>query len=223
MPLLLLSILFYSSNINAQNNISLSDLMNESRILNAVNGTNNPDIKGSPYENDEFIKGVAVAFSDMIYNDVLLRLNIYNDQIEFKNDKGEILGIVNPDYFRYFEFNDLKIQYLPYYVGKKILKSYFFVKEEGEATLLFKPKVTFEEATKPAAYQEAKPAAFKRIPDEIFIKKGNEPAVEITNKKSLIEALSEKEQSISNFLKENKIKTSDPEDILKVVKYYNLK
>ncbi|NQU88689.1 MAG: hypothetical protein HQ541_23345 [Mariniphaga sp.] len=218
--LILFGVLIFSSSVFSQDFRSINDLINETNIRSrGIN--NNNDYTGSPYENDEFVKGKLITHSEFIYNDIPLRLNIYNNNIEYKDDKGETFAIDNPDYFSLINIGDAKIRYITYELGKKINKAYFKVIEEGKATLLLKPKVNFQEATKPGAYQEAKSASFKRLPDEIYIQVGEKKAQQVTNKKSLLLILSEKQGLINAFLKENKIKLNKSEDILKVVRYYN--
>jgi hypothetical protein len=104
---------------------------------------------------------------------------------------------------------------------KNVNKGYFKIIKEGEATLLVKPKVVFQEATPPAPYKDAEPASFIRKSDEIFIKIGEREAQPVLNKKSLEEILSKKQKLIEGFLKENKIKYSNIRDIQKVVIFYN--
>ena len=198
----------------------INELMTSNLIRTIRSADNSENYTGSPYDHDEFINGSLITVSKQIYKDVPLRLNIYNNSVEFKSG-DKVLEIDTPELFEYITIGESKIQYLPYSITKKISKGYFKIIEEGEATLLARPKVLFQEATKPGAYQDAKPAAFKRTNDEIFIKVGESQAQYVKNKKSLVEILSGKEDLVSAFIKKNKIKASDINNVRKLVQYYN--
>ena len=141
---------------------------------------------GSPYDNDKFSEGSLETTSKKIIKDIPLRMNIYNDNVEYKGDDGQIYEVSNPEKFDYFKIGDTKIRYLPYYGNKKIKKGYFKIMEEGAAMLLDKPKVILEPATTPGAYRDAKPANFKRLSDDYYIKVADTPAQTVSNKKNLL-------------------------------------
>ena len=49
------------------------------------------DVVGSPFANDEFLKGNVILNNDDEYENVPLKYNIYNDELYFKNAKDEML------------------------------------------------------------------------------------------------------------------------------------
>ncbi len=179
------------------------------------------EIQGSPFLNDEFIQGSVYTKQKMKYVDLPLRYNIYNDQIEFKSDKGEIQAIAVPDVVEKIEYGNYILVYLPYAVGKKVEKGFFIVKENGDATLLEKPVVVFEAATEPAAYKEAEPPKFNRRSDEYYIRVGNEPAQILHSRKDVPKIFPDHSKEVERFIKENKVKPDDPETLSGLVKYYN--
>lgn len=202
-----------------QNN-AINQLLNE-HYFKVINTTKTSfDYKGSPYENDTFIKGSLYTSTKQLYTDVPLRFNIYNDNIEFKSE-DKTLALENPNLFEFITIGQSKYVYLPYSVSKITKKGFFKVVEEGNATLLVKPKVVLYEAIRPGPYQDAVPATFSRTGDEIYIQIGiHEPQL-VANKKSLEEIFSDKKDRIAGFLKGNKIKVSSVDSVLKVVKFYN--
>jgi len=54
-----------------------------------------------------------------------------------------------------------------------------------------------------------------------YIKKNDLPAVKISNRKSLIGILEDKETEVLRFIKKEKISHNDPEDLKKLVEHYN--
>lgn len=216
-PALLLSVYSFSQ---AYTYSSLSELMTSNliRVVNLKSETG--EYSGSPYENEMFTKGELITKSRVIYKDVPLRINLYNNSIEYESD-GKAYELSNLDYFDYFTIGQSKFKFLPYRDGKRIDKSFLKVEEEGKATLLVRPVVKFEEATKPGAYQDAKPASFTRLTDQIYIKIGESEAHQVTGKKSIEEIFADKKETINKYLSENKIKFNNTEDLVKLVKFYN--
>lgn len=207
------------SQIYSYSNLNELFSSNHIRVINIHQGNNEYD--GSPYENDEFVKGSLVTTAEVEYKDIPLRLNIYNNNLEYQQE-GQAYELTSVDLFKYFMIGDAKFEYLPYSDGKKIDKAFFKVVEEGQANLLLKPVVKFDEPKLAAPYQDAKPATFNRVSDQVYIKVGEAEAKLASNKKSIEEIFSDKKEAITKFLSGNKIKYNNVDDMIKLVKYYNL-
>jgi len=179
------------------------------------------DIKGSPYLNDEFVNGSIFTIQKLMYSDVPLRFNIYNDDIEFKTPTGEVMALSAPEILEKAEFGSFQMVYSPYLQTNKIKKGFFVVLEQGKASLYAKPGIVFQEPTEPAAYKEAEPAKFVRKADEYYIRIGAEQAILIGNKKDIIAAFPDNQDKIESFINKNKTKTNKPESLKEVVKFYN--
>lgn len=198
------------------------DLFHTSKMLRGdMNKTlTESDIEGSPYLEDEFIKGTLYTTSNTKYVDVPLRYNIYNDNIEFDTGDG-IQALAAPEIVDKVEFGDYTMVYVPYSITKKIRRGFFIVDQEGKASLLIKPDVAFVEATEPGAYKQAEPAKFDKKENEYYIKVGMNEAKIISNKNDLEEVFPDHTKEIETFIKKNKIKHRKPEDLKKMVQYYN--
>lgn len=180
------------------------------------------DIEGSPYLNDEFINGTIYTTSQTKYVDVPLRYNIFNEQIEFKPDDDAVQALAAPETVEKVEFGDYKMVYVPYTLSRKIRHSFFREIVSGEqAVLLARPQVIFEDAKKPAAYQEAEPPKFIRKSDDYYIRVGKEPAVMISRKKDLEEVFPNHKNEVRSFIKKKKVKPNKPERMAELVQYYN--
>jgi hypothetical protein len=154
--------------------------------------------------------------------DVPLRYNIYNEQIEFKSDDDAVQALAAPETVEKVEFGDYKMVYVPYTLSRKIRRSFFREIESGErAVLLARPQVLFEDAKKPAAYQEAEPPKFIRKSDDYYIRVGKEPAVMIPRKKDLEEVFPNHKNEVRSFIKKKKVKPNNPERMAELVQYYN--
>ncbi len=180
---------------------------------------NEEGIKGSPYENEEFTNGFLVTINNTKYENIPLRLNIYNDDIEYQTKDGEILALYNRGIINHLMIGSSKYKYLPYSKGDRTYKTFFKVIEEGKASLLVRHKVIFSEARPAADYKKSAPPTFKRQPDEYYIKLDDGLAQKVSGKKDLETILS---PSVKAFIKKNKIKTTRLDDLQKLVHYYNM-
>ena len=180
------------------------------------------DIEGSPYLNDKFIEGAVFTTSKTKYVGVPLRYNIYNDQIEFKSGENQVQALAAPEVIEKVEFGDYTMVYIPFVITKKIRRGFFVEMEKGEKAALYaRPRIVFEKATKPAAYQEAEPAKFDRKSDEYYIRIGMEPAQLISRRKDLEEVFPNHKKEVKSFIKENRVRPNKPERIEKLVEFYN--
>jgi hypothetical protein len=179
------------------------------------------DIQGSPYLNDEFITGTVYTTSKEKYDGVPLRYNIYNDQLEFRVENAPIQAMAVPEMIEKVEMGNYHMEYIPYFDGKKVRQGFFIVEEKGEATLYSRPRVNFEHAKKPAAYQDAQPARFVSRPGECYIKVGEEPAKLMAKNKDLEEIFPNHKKELSSFIKSNKVRTNRPETMKELVSFYN--
>jgi len=179
------------------------------------------DIQGSPFLNDDFINGTIFTTQKQQYNDIPLRYNIYNDELEFKNPSGEILAMNTPEVVEIAVFGDNKLTYSGYLEGNKTKTGFFVIIEPGKAALLAKKSIFFIEATLPAAYKDAEPAKLKARNDVYYIKVGDFQALPADNKKNLVAAFPDNQDKIEAFISKNKVKLNKPESIAEVVKYYN--
>ena len=179
------------------------------------------DIKGSPYLNDEFINGTIFTTSKYQFVDVPLRYNIYNDELEFKTPTNEVQALATPEIVETVEFGDYKMVYIPYSNTKKIRNGFFIVEVEGDATLYSRKEIIFKKAEEPGAYKDAEPAKFVKKLDSYYIRVGLEQAKKVDSKKELLGVFPDHKDEISVFIKKNKVKTSKPEKLKELARYYN--
>lgn len=179
------------------------------------------DIKGTPFLNDDFIKGTIYTASEQKYVDLPLRYNIYNDELEFKTPEGEVLALGTPDIIEAVEYGNFVMVYLPYTDNTKVKKGYFKVIHPGDVSLFSKYVVAFKEAGEPNAYDNAKPAEFARRPDVYYIKIGEAQAKKVGSKKELLAAFPKHQKEVADFVKKNKVKSSNPDKLKSLISYYN--
>lgn len=179
------------------------------------------DYTGSPYLNEEFVNGSIFTLSKTKYEEVPLRYNILNDELEFITPSNEILALATPEIVEKAVLGNTILTFLPYERANKTLKGYFVLLEEGKANLYSKPDVFYKEATPPGAYKDPEPPKFVRKPDGYYIRFETGQALPVTSKKELISMFPDNREKIAGFISKNKIKTNKPEGLIDLVKYYN--
>jgi hypothetical protein len=227
---ILFASLFGVSNTFAQN--TFQSMYEIKRVIDLINFNkteqgefrrtlSEENIVGSPYLNDEFIEGSVFTKSKTQYAEVPLRYNIFNDEIEFRTDDGQVLALASAEVIEKVEFGDFYMEYIPYMVVKRMRRGFFNVLEKGNATLYQRSHVVFEDAKQPAAYQDAQPAKFVKKPDEFYIRVGLEPALPIAKNRDLEGAFPDHKKEIAEFIKKNRVRTNNPESLKELVIFYN--
>lgn len=199
------------------------ELYNTSKIISgsAKSTLFEVDYTGSPYLNDEFVIGSIYSVQRIQYEEVPLRYNIYNDELEFKSPTEEILALASPDIVEKAVIGDTTLVYLPFLLANKTKKGFFIILEEGKVSLYAKPDVFLKPATQPGAYKDPEPPKYVRKSDEYYLKTETGQAQLIANKKELFAAFPDNRDKIDNYISKNKIKINKPESLIELVKYYN--
>jgi len=183
------------------------------------------EIEGSPYLNNDFIKGYVVTIDSLKYIDIPLRYNIYNDEIEFEQN-ANVFALDNPLNYNEISIGTHIFLYLAFESGSgdnQNKSTYFEVLNPTQDLLLLKRfGVQFNKVTSAQGYVEAQPANFKKTPERFYLKfKNNELAKEVGNLKSTLSMFSDRSDEIASFIKKRKLKLRKEEDLITIVNYYN--
>jgi hypothetical protein len=178
------------------------------------------DFEGSPFLSEDFVVG-DVYSNQKSYRNILLRYNIFNDNMEFKQN--------NTTYALYPEprITKVRLEDEIYVVEKhevkgKMIYGYLERLDSGKVILLSKKIVRFTEKQDPKALESAsKPARFTRTQDEYYYKIDNGEVSKVGSLKNLIESLPDKKDDVTSYAKKEKISTRNEAELLKLVKYYN--
>ncbi len=176
--------------------------------------------EGSPYLSEDFVSGEVYGPKEK-FTGLLLRYNVFNDNIEFIQ-KGTTYAL-------YAEPRIVKVllgkeEYIveKHEIKGKMAYGYFARLDSGKVTLLAKKVVRFTEEQEPKALQgAATPAKFTRAPDVFYYRIGNAETSKVGSLKSFIDSLPDKKEEVSSYAKKEKIGTKNESDLVKLVKYYN--
>lgn len=190
-------------------------IFNTRKMLDAKG--NNIDlslVKGSPYLNKYFESGFVIVQKT---NDTLplnLRYNIFADEMEVKLDEKNNLSSVQKKI-------DISIKLAEkdfyYYEGN----GYYEVLFKGKYSLLLKYQSIFmEEEPGKTPMHQSKPAMFK-LKNTFFIMKDGIFTEVPSSNKGFYELLSNQKEKLQEFVKENKLKITNQQDLIKIIKFYN--
>jgi hypothetical protein len=203
----------------------MEDYLNQVRLDHVREGMNKnmyKDVEGSPFIPKEFREGKIQIKDEGLYGGKL-RYDMYANEIQYIA-KENIYAVAFPEDIEFIEIEDLMFIYTPYLSapsGSDLKESYFVVLMNGNCKLLAIKEVLLLDAEPKKPYIPAKPARFIQKKDSYFIKKNDLPAVLISNRKSLTGILEDKETEVFSFIKKEKISHNDPEDLKKLIGYYN--
>ncbi|WP_372648637.1 hypothetical protein [Draconibacterium sp.] len=223
---LFIILLFSSAGLYAQ---SIYDLRNAIDFfeMNKIskgehrNRLTESDIEGSPYLNDEFTAGTIYTYQKIQYNDIPLRYNIFNDEMEFQTPDEQILAIAAPEIVEKAVVGENTFSNIPYKLGNKVKRGYFILLTEGKLSLYARPEVLYQKPKEAAAYAEPEPAKFIKRPDTYYLRLNQEAAVKIESKKDLENFFTDHQSQMESFIKKNKIKPGKEDKMTELVEYYN--
>ncbi|GET29115.1 hypothetical protein SD074_13170 [Prolixibacter sp. SD074] len=179
------------------------------------------DIQGSPYLEDQFVKGTVFTTKNDKYVDVPLRYDQYQDELQFEKD-GKAMTFSPRDIVKRAEFGNRVFTYTTYqFTDSKTKEGYFEILADGNVRLLSQHTIKFFEKEKEKPYVDPKPARFDWPLEDFYIQVGALPAQHITKKKNLLEAFPKHHDEVARYYKSNKLSAKDKADLIKLVQYYN--
>jgi hypothetical protein len=175
------------------------------------------DIIGSPFQNDEFLKGSVILHNDDEYENVPLKYNIYDDELYFKSTKDEmLLSFVIP-------VKSFMIGGQTYLNGFPEIEnftktSYYGLLADKKIKLLFKAYKTIAESR---PYNS--PRAEKRFESykAYFILKGGKMYRFKPSKKDLINLFDSSGPKIEEYIRKEKINFKNDQDLIKIIDFIN--
>jgi len=212
---------YIASQEGEQNTMGLLDLMANTNVKWRLDdkATN---IDGSPYLNDEFEKGEVVLKDKTTFKDVLLRYNIYNDQMEFQDEGKEYaIGTGAWHLLDRISVGDNIFVVDIYSIGTREKEGYFTLLADGETKLLRKHEMKLTDPVPAKPMQDPKNSEFVRKQDVYYLKIGSERIYEINNLKKMIAHVGEHQDELKTFAKKEKISVKKPDKLAKLVDYYN--
>ena len=176
-------------------------------------------IEGSPYLNEDFVKG-HIYSNRGNFNDVEMRYNIYYVFMEFK-EKGQLYALVPNILVNKIQLDSLTFV-VDFYEHKGVSTPMYAVRlDSGRVSLMSKKRILFRDQQPGKPIEGDIPASYKQLPDVYYVKVGNGPLLEVRSMKKLIAALPDKQKELEEFAKKEKISPNKPEELTRFIQYYN--
>lgn len=209
--------------ITGQEWIITDDFNNIEHQLRRDMITETPYIDGSPYLNDEFVSGKIITTDSLLYKNVPLRYNIFNDDMEILIGSSQDPRVItDPRNYLYFSINERSFSYYTYTERNSAQQGYFEVLNKGYCQVLVRRRVIFEDREQARGYADAKPARFEEMPDQYYLKFGDKIPVEVRlRRRAILNVFGDKRQEISDFIRDQNLNFRNVDDLVRVADYYN--
>lgn len=179
------------------------------------------EIKGDPY----IFRNFTTATITTIDKDTIripIRYDIYADEMHLKN-LDQIFAIIKPQKLNVISTDSIDFIYSGLSNSpndNSIDYSYFIIRLDGRCRLLIKKNIRIQDAEPPKPYQNAKPAEFIHLKDSYYLKAGEKNAVPVS-KKAIQWFTSDRKEAVEMFINTNKLNLKRPQDIERVIEYFN--
>lgn len=178
------------------------------------------EFEGSPFMNEQFVTG-QVFTTGKKFTAVPLRYNIFNDQMEFK--QNDLTYALYPgDRILKVILGDETYSVEKYEIRGKTDYGYMTRLDSGKLTVLAKKVVRFTDKQEAKALESSNtPAKFTRAADIYYYKIGTGEIMKAGTLKNLIESLPDHQEEVTSYAKKEKLSTKNAEDLKKLAVYYN--
>lgn len=184
------------------------------------------NIKGSPYSSNDF-QPTSVYYGDEPSGKLYYRYNGYNQEIEIKQQNlvGEPIRALGKDKKIKIMVNGRPMSFKTFIDKNGVTQNgYLTLINDGKFKLYKRLNITFKEAKKSTnSFTEDVPARFTQF-TEYYLESEDGKRInqlELNNKKFLKLVETSKQDSVKKFIKENKIKFKDENDIQTVLNFLN--
>jgi hypothetical protein len=215
--------LFFVSILSAQNPGGFQ-ISNNSNMVFDFGRELNPvaeDIKGSKYNVDVF----QPASISIIPNQTIhVRYNIYDDEIEFKNE-GKIFNLVKTNDIEVILISSNTIYKYTNYIDDSGTENFgylMFLLKGDRVSFFAKESITLVQR-KPAvnSYTSDEPAYFRKNKEDYYIQINSTIKLLPKKKKDFLALFGEKSTALEAFMKTNKLSNSSKEDLIKIATFVN--
>jgi len=216
------SILILSTNtIYSQNVVRFYNEYHKNQLLKGIK-ERYKTVEGTPYMYGDFLSGDVRVERDQTYiYKALIRYNMYMNEMEFKDESGQVYLLKPPEGMKEIVLNDKTFIHSDFIENGESGDSYFLRMNDGHYKFLIRKKVVLLEAEREEPYKPARPARFHQEEDKYFVKKDDSPAFYLKKVNKLKDIFPEKRDVITKYLKSNKVRTRDLESLIKLFEHIN--
>jgi len=177
---------------------------------------------GNAYLDGEWQDGEIVMNDNTVISGNKYRYNIYTQQMQFISNE-DTMAVANPGETKFIRFADKEFIYTDFYSKGELKQGYFELLQEGECSLLKRWVVSYHLVEGEANKRNSESNNEEFIREcTCYLKFGNNPATALeSRKKDFLNCFDEDSDHIGAFIKIEKLKHKDQEDLEEIVSYYN--
>lgn len=213
---LFISISTYAQNTKILETQSTNLIYEHSKFISKIIDIDYSDVKGSPYLNENFTMSTLIMENHEKI-EIKLRYNIFNDVFETKQ-KGKIFIVNKNKNFKEVIIDgkcycSIILDNLP---SKTIVEKIY----DHKLRLYLKHQVSFKKAQIAKSYVDPKPNRFVNSTPKLYLKTPfNESLIRIRKAKDFTKIFPRSSSQIKKFIKKNKIKIDNNEQLIQLVRY----
>jgi hypothetical protein len=182
-----------------------------------------PKVDGTPYLNEKYVDG-DIFFgeaSKTAHTRVPVRYNVYRDLMEYQQN-GKSLVLDPSNKIKKVQLGDETFIVEKYELNGKTKYGFMNLLDSGKVTLLAKKMMKFQDALKGKALDGGDlPARYTPMSDAFYFKIGDGELKQIGNLKEFISNFPDKQDELKQFAKQEKISVKKPDELRKLIRYYN--
>ncbi len=199
--------------------IGLGDLVGQLNLNNTIQPPSS-EIEGSPYLNSEFQVGEVYYNKKYQISHLPMRYNLYNGDLEY-NSNNAIMAFANPELIdKVIIGNDVFI-FIERGRQSNLVSGFVKMWNDQFPTIISKLKIEYLKKEPAKAFEESKPARFKKKNDIHYLMKSPEDIEKIKSVKKLIQSLQNHQGELTSFSKREKISSNKPEEMARLLNFYH--
>ena len=178
-----------------------------------------PGQRGSAYLNPEFVEGLIVLKDGSEKKDKLMRYNLYTQQMQFIENE-DTLALGNPHEIEYISLDDKVFVYSDFICSGKHKSGYFELLESGDCRLLKRWFALYQEVDNTVDGNNECDIFYRDC--QCFLQFFMNPATPVLEKKKdFVMSFANNGDEVKDFMKQDKLKPKNEDDLMKIVAYYN--
>ncbi len=180
------------------------------------------NVDGTPYMRDEFVLGDIYYGGEHKIEQIPLRLDIYRERLEYKDEKGAVMAFGNPEMMDYVMIGKEVFIYLPKNPAYKV-SGFLKMWNTKLPCLLSKMNVNYikGEEAKPYDLHPGRPDRLERVPDHQYIMGSRNDVEKVSSVKKLIKYLGDHSTELTEYAESAELSVKEPEKLVKLVNYYH--
>ncbi len=215
-PLLLL-ILSFKSYSQSNQTYRIIENYEVNRSTGKINNIDYSEVLGSPYWNENFSPSILFLNDDQQVTKIKLRYNIFTDDFEIKQ-RGKIFNIKKDKNLKKIQINDVFFSLIE--IDKFQKNTIAEILYDNKLKLFLKHQAYFLKAELAKGYTEPKPNRFEIPNPKLYLKTPfNRSLIRIKKIKDFAKIFPRSSSKIKKFIKENKIKIDNKEQLIQLVRY----